>query len=77
MKIKQVDQIILTPTAPFNFDATFYKPDHFTSGDNFWQPGIRWQTRRWRGKKFGLKVENKGTVERSKVLIELVANLPC
>lgn len=73
MGIKQIDQIILTPTTPFNFDATFYKPDHFTSGDNFWQPGIRWQTWRWRGKVFGLKLKNKGTVEKPKVLISIYA----
>ena len=31
----------LFPKAPFNFDATMHKPDHFPSSDNEWEPGIR------------------------------------
>jgi 3-methyladenine DNA glycosylase/8-oxoguanine DNA glycosylase len=54
----------LTPTAPFNFDATFHKPDHFTSGDNAWEPGIRWQTWEHQGLRLGLKFMNAGTVEQ-------------
>jgi len=59
----------LTPTAPFNFDATFHKPDHFTSGDNEWEPGIRWQTWQWRGKRLGLRFVNVGTVSKPKVKV--------
>jgi len=44
----EIKQVTIIPTVPFNFDATFYKPDHFTSGDNIWQPGVRWQTWRWK-----------------------------
>src|SRR3990172_2708282 len=44
MKLIKVATIEITPTSPFNFDATFHKPDHFTSGDNYWEPGTRWQT---------------------------------
>ena len=73
MKIKRVNKVLLKPTAPFNFDATFHKPDHFTSSDNEWQPDIRWQTWQWKEKEFGLKFENKGTVERPKVLVSIYA----
>jgi 3-methyladenine DNA glycosylase/8-oxoguanine DNA glycosylase len=55
--------IDLSPKAPFNFDATFHKPDHFPSADNTWQPGVRWQTLRWQGERLGLKFENRGTIE--------------
>lgn len=34
----------IKPTSPFAFDPTFHKPDHFTSGDNYWESGTRWQT---------------------------------
>lgn len=57
----------MKPTAPFAFDATFYKPDHFTSGDNFWQPGVRWQTWAWKGQCLGLKFENRGRVNTPKI----------
>ena len=61
--IKLIPQeiVIINPTAPFAFDPTFHKPDHFTSGDNLWEPGIRWQTWNWKSKPLGLKFINKGT----------------
>ena len=54
----------LVPKAPFNFDATMHKPDHFPSADNEWEPGIRWQTMLWQNRPLGLKFENQGTVDR-------------
>jgi len=71
MKLTKVHSIELLPTAPFNFDATFHKPDHFTSGDNEWEKGIRWQTWYWGGKQLGLKFVNKGTSSKPKVQIDI------
>jgi hypothetical protein len=56
--------IELTPTAPFNFDASLHKPDHFPSTDNAWQPGVRWQTMLWQGVPLGLKFEDRGTIDQ-------------
>jgi 3-methyladenine DNA glycosylase/8-oxoguanine DNA glycosylase len=61
----------LTPTAPFNFDATLFKPDHFPSADTAWEPGVRWQTMRWGGELLGLKFENRGTVDRPGVTLSI------
>ncbi len=69
--LKTKHTITFTPKPPFNFDATFHKPDHFPSTDNFWQPGIRWQTMLWQGLPLGLKFENKGTVGRPKVALSI------
>ena len=55
MKLRKIAVLELAPTAPFQFDPTFHKPDHFTSGDNHWEPGVRWQTWRWAGECIGLK----------------------
>ncbi|MEK7101326.1 MAG: hypothetical protein AAB860_00090, partial [Patescibacteria group bacterium] len=55
MKLKKITSIEIIPPSPFNFDATFHKPDHFTTGDNYWEPGIRWQTWLWQDKPLGLK----------------------
>jgi DNA-3-methyladenine glycosylase II len=60
-----------SPPAPFNFDATLHKPDHFPSSDNEWQPGIRWQTMRWQRKPLGLKFENQGTIDRPKLALSI------
>lgn len=45
----------IKPTQPFNFDATFHKPDHFPSNDNDWEPGIKWQTWLWEKVPLGIK----------------------
>ena len=71
MKLKKVKSIEIKPTSPFDFDSTFHKPDHFTSGDNEWKPGIRWQTWNHEGKCLGLKFENKGTASKPKILLQI------
>ncbi|NLE76698.1 MAG: hypothetical protein GX605_08100, partial [Chloroflexi bacterium] len=53
----------ITPSAPFDFDATLHKPDHFPTPDNAWEPGVRWQTMRWQGLALGLQFENMGSVD--------------
>jgi 3-methyladenine DNA glycosylase/8-oxoguanine DNA glycosylase len=53
----------LSPLAPFNFDATLHKPDHFPAADNVWKSGVRWQTMLWRGEPLGLRFEDRGTVD--------------
>ncbi len=72
----------VAPTSPFSFDPTFHKPDHFTSGDNFWQPGTRWQAWNWpsyakasAGKaiSLGIRFSNKGTVEKPLIEIKIYA----
>ena len=61
----------LVPTAPFRFDATLHKPGHFPSADNAWQPGVRWQTMRWRGVPLGLKFEERGMVDQPRVALSI------
>jgi 3-methyladenine DNA glycosylase/8-oxoguanine DNA glycosylase len=64
----------LIPLSPFDFNATFHKPDHFTSGDNDWEPDLKWQTFWWEGINFGVKFENKGEVDTPKVAITVYAS---
>ena len=61
----------LVPAAPFNFDATMHKPDHFPSADNLWEPGVRWQTMLWQDTPIGLKYENQGTIDRPSILLSV------
>ncbi len=63
----------LEPTAPFHFDASLHKPDHFPSADNAWAPGTRWQTMRWQGLPLGLKFENRGTVDQPAIRLSVWA----
>ncbi|MFH1170124.1 MAG: hypothetical protein V1704_01005 [Candidatus Vogelbacteria bacterium] len=73
IKLKLQKTIKIKPTKPFAFDPTFHKPDHFTSGDNFWGKGIRWQTWNWQGKPLGIKFSDKGTLENPLVEIKVYA----
>jgi 3-methyladenine DNA glycosylase/8-oxoguanine DNA glycosylase len=74
MILRKVKSVEIIPARPFNFDATFYKPDHFTSGDNCWKAGVRWQTWRWGKKGLGLKIINVGTVDLPKVILEIFSS---
>ncbi|MBI5030793.1 MAG: hypothetical protein HZB51_09715 [Chloroflexi bacterium] len=71
MKLTHRKIVELCPRAPFNFDATMRKPDHFPSSDNAWQPGIRWQTMRWNSEQLGLKFENTGTVGEPNIRLSI------
>ena len=73
MKLRKIKTIEIEPTAPFSFDPTFHKPDHFTSGDNYWKPGIRWQTWAWSGQCFGLKFLDIGTIKEPRLQIDIYA----
>lgn len=61
----------LRPTAPFNFDATFHKPAHFPSNDNYWQHEVKWQTWFWKGKQLGLKFRNLGRVDNPEIKVSI------
>lgn len=74
MKLNKVKSVEFYPTIPFNFDATFYKPDHFTSGDNYWQKGVRWQTWNWEGRCLGIKFEDFGTSQKPKMRIDIYSS---
>ena len=74
--LKTGEQGDLFPTAPFHFDATMHKPDHFPTADNEWQPGMRWQTMRWQGRLLGLKFENRETVEQPHIRLTVWSNDP-
>ncbi len=73
IKLKLQRTIQLKPLKPFRFDATFHKPDHFTSGDNLWQTGIRWQTWNWKGMPLGIKFVNKGGLNNPLIEIKIYA----
>lgn len=57
----------LTPTSPLDFDGTVFRPDHFPSRDNRWEPGVLWQTLRWRHQSLGLRLKNIGSNNRPQI----------
>ena len=73
MKLRKIKTIDLVPSTPFSFDPTFHKPDHFTSGDNYWEPGTRWQSFLWEGDCLGLKFQDHGTISNPGLRIDIYA----
>lgn len=71
MKLSRQHVIQITPVSPFNFDATFHKPDHFPSGDNHWQPGIKWQTFLFQDMPLGAKFISQGNLEKPRICVEV------
>lgn len=69
--MKQQCIVTVKPCKPFAFDPTFHKPDHFTSGDNCWEPGVRWQTWNWKNRPLGIKFSDKGTKKEPQIEIRI------
>lgn len=74
IKLKLQKTVKIKPTKPFHFDSTFHKPDHFASSDNFWEPGIRWQTWNWKKMPIGLKFINKGNISNPLIEVKIYAS---
>jgi 3-methyladenine DNA glycosylase/8-oxoguanine DNA glycosylase len=64
---------ILIPTSPFDFDGTVFRPDHFPSKDGEWEPGVYWQTLRWNGENFGVRLQDLGTHKRPRIKANVFA----
>lgn len=71
LKLAKKVSVEIKPKAPFNFDATVYKPSHFPTPDHIWEKGKYWQTMRIDGKILGFKLENLGTIKNPKIKVSL------
>lgn len=76
LRLVERRDVALAPTRPFHFDATMHKPDHFPSPDNAWEPGVRWQTMRWRGEPLGLRFEGRGTAHGPRIRLAVWSRGP-
>jgi 3-methyladenine DNA glycosylase/8-oxoguanine DNA glycosylase len=69
--LNQSRDIEIAPAAPFSFDPTMHKPDHFPASDNAWEPGVRWQTMLWGGTPLGLRFKNERSVEQPLISLSI------
>ncbi|MCL5093563.1 MAG: hypothetical protein M1355_00280 [Patescibacteria group bacterium] len=74
LKLVKQEEFFIKPTSPFNFDATFHKPAHFPSALEIWKSGKFWQGIRIGEKLFGLKIEDKGDIDRPLIKINVYCN---
>lgn len=73
-KILKLDKkriIKLFPKVPYNFDATLHKPSHYPSSDNYWEKGKYCITMVWQNQVLGLKLENRGDVDKPQIKITI------
>jgi len=64
------------PKAPFNFDATVHKPSYYPAPISVYQKGVYWQTLRLGAKPLGVKMENKGSVDKPLVRLTFYSQKP-
>lgn len=64
-------EFFIFPSSPFNFDGTFHKPSHFPVKLNYWEQGKYWQAIRIDKRLFGLKIGNRGTLQKPKINISI------
>jgi 3-methyladenine DNA glycosylase/8-oxoguanine DNA glycosylase len=76
LTLSHKDTVLLTPLAPYNFDATVHKPSYFPSSDNFWEKDNYWITMLWKGLGLGLKLENSGTIDKPGVKVSIYSQKP-
>lgn len=67
-KRKSID---LLPKKPFNFEATVHKPSHFPDQLSSYEKGEFWQSIRLGEKIFGIKMENKGKINKPKIKLTI------
>lgn len=68
---------ILIPHAPFHFDGTVCKPSYFPGSDTAYVAGHFWQTMRFDGQVFGIRLDNLGSIETPAVrLVVFAAQTP-
>jgi 3-methyladenine DNA glycosylase/8-oxoguanine DNA glycosylase len=71
MRLKRIKSVYVVPSAPFDFNSTYHKPDHFPTGDNDWEHGLKWQTFFWKNKQIGVRFKNIGSRYNPEVQINI------
>ncbi len=69
--LKYNKEYFISPTSPFHFNSTFYKPGHFPTTDTKWESGKRWQTMLWQGERLGLILKDKSSRQKPEVSVEI------
>lgn len=69
-------EILLQPCPPFHFDGTVCKPSYFPGSDTAYEPGRYWQSMRFAGELYGIRLENQGEIERPAVRVTIYSAQP-
>lgn len=69
LQLKYRKSKIVKPLAPFNFDATVFKPSHYPDPTKVYITGKYWFPLRLNSKIYGIQMVNRGTITRPRVAI--------
>ena len=61
--------VTLKPIPPYNFDPTVFKPAHYPDPLKAYEPGKYWFVLRLKNKICGIKLVNKGTINKPKIQV--------
>lgn len=70
-ELKYKTFVELKPKAPYNFDATFFKPGHYPDPLKIYETGKYWFAMSFGDKTYGIKMENLGTTRKPKIKIAI------
>lgn len=71
LKLNKKVSIEIRPIPPFNFDATVFKPSYYPDPLKAYEPGKYWFVMRLDNKFYGIKMEDKGTVNNPRIKISI------
>lgn len=71
VELKYKTIIELKPKAPYNFDATVFKPAHYPDPLKIYEIGKYWFAMRFENKIYGIKMESLGTTDKPKIKITI------
>ncbi len=74
--LKCIVERSLAPRAPFHFDGTVCKPSYFPGSDTAFEPGHFWQTMRFEGQAFGIRLDDQGTIEEPAIRLAIFSAQP-
>lgn len=67
---------MLYPRAPFHFEGTLCKPSYFPGSDTAYERGVFWQSLRFAGQNFGVRLEDRGAIEQPAVRLVVYSAQP-
>ena len=71
LKLDKKVSVEIKPVVPFNFDATVFKPSYYPDPLKAYETGKFWLAMKLDNKIYGIKMENKGTANRPRVLVSV------
>lgn len=74
IKLKKKESLLLTAKSPYNFDATIHKPAHYPTKLDVYETGKYWFVLKLKNKIYGIKIENKGNINKPKIKLNIFSN---